>query len=687
MTIAKLRPSFTFTEDRLAELRAVITEAFADGKVNWETLHEALGDYLEEDAASAEHFGLFWPGKREARRLAALPSKGTLRPATGEGIAENTTRNLFIEGDNLEVLKLLQKSYASRVKMIYIDPPYNTGNDFVYQDDFSEPLDGYLKTIGAADEQGQILTTNPKASGRYHSTWLSMMHPRLVLARGLLRDDGVIFVSIDDFEMQHLRLLMNEVFGEENFIAQIVWEKGRKNDAKLFSVGHEYMVVFARSLGTLRQLKTVWREPKPGAKEIWDFYLSLRQQYETDYAAMETQLSNWYKQLPIGHPSKALSRYKHIDKYGPWRDDNISWPGGGGPTYDVIHPVTKQPCVVPERGWIFSSPETMQKKIALGLVEFREDHTKPPFRKSHIRPVAEELDDLGDVPEGDDEDDDTGQGDAETLAMQVMPSVIYKQAQVSVKYLRKLLGGKIFDNPKDHEVLARIISYCTSAGGQDIVLDFFAGSGSTGEAVIASNRSDGGNRRFVLVQLPEPTPLKSPARKAGYKTIAEIGKERMRRVIGKMCQAPAQLSTLAEQVTSEDLGFKVYKLGRSNFKAWQDYEGDDPHALQTLFDSIETPLVEGWQQADLLAEVLLLEGFPLDSRVEQASDFAANTVQYVTSDAFGHHLYVCLDETIVAATVERLGSLRPEDIFVCLDTALTVEAKQRLINVCTLRVI
>jgi adenine-specific DNA-methyltransferase len=223
MSIEKLRPSFTFTEDRLKELAAVVPEAFADGKINWNTLQEALGEYLEDE--NQEHFGLTWPGKREARRLAAMPSKGTLITQPGQGVNEDTTRNVFIEGDNLEVLKLLQKSYAGRIKMIYIDPPYNTGNDFVYPDDYSEPLEAYLQRTGQVGEAGQILATNTRASGRYHSNWLSMMYPRLLLARQLLSDDGVIFVNIDDNEEHHLRILLNEIFGEENFRANISWQK------------------------------------------------------------------------------------------------------------------------------------------------------------------------------------------------------------------------------------------------------------------------------------------------------------------------------------------------------------------------------------------------------------------------------------------------------------------------------
>ena len=243
----KLRPTFTFTEDLLRQLQQVVPEAFADGKINWETLREALGEHLEDE--TQEHFGLTWPGKREARRLAALPPQGTLVPAPGEGVDEETTHDIFIEGENLEVLKLLQKSYAGRIKMIYIDPPYNTGNDYIYEDDYSEPLEAYLKRTGQMDEAGHKLTTNTRASGRFHSRWLSMMYPRLLLARQLLREDGVIFVSIDDNEVHHLRQVMNEVFGEENFVAclpTIMNLKGN-NDQYGFAGTHEYTIVFVNN--------------------------------------------------------------------------------------------------------------------------------------------------------------------------------------------------------------------------------------------------------------------------------------------------------------------------------------------------------------------------------------------------------------------------------------------------------
>ncbi len=394
--------------------------------------------------------------------------------------------NLIIHGDNLVALKALLPTYAGKVKCIYIDPPYNTGKEkWRYNDNVNSPM--------MQDWLGKVVDREDLSR---HDKWLCMMMPRLKLLRELLRDDGLLFISIDDHEVHHLKMLVDEIFGEENFIAQLVWEKGRKNDAKLFSVGHEYMLVYAYSLVTLRQLKTVWRESKPGAKEVWNEYLKLRELYGGDDRTIELELQQWYKSLDKKHPSKGLSRYKQIDKWGPWRDRDISWPGEGGPRYDVIHPSTKKPCKVPSTGWRFSTLESMQRQIDLGLVEFREDDTKPPFRKAHIRPISEELEEDESAPI----DEDEGLEETE-IGVQVMPSVIYKQSQVAVKYLRKLLGKKAFDNPKDHEVLARLIRYCTSS--DDIILDSFGGSGTTAHAVLALNNEDGGNRKFILVEMED----------------------------------------------------------------------------------------------------------------------------------------------------------------------------------------
>jgi adenine-specific DNA-methyltransferase len=384
------------------------------------------------------------------------------------GNLDEATDGFLVQGENYGALRTLERSHVGKAKMIYLDPPYNTGSDeFLYKDNYR------------------------------HGTWLSLMDERLRLGRIMLANDGVMLVSIDEHEVYNLRTLMNEILGEQNVIAELVWEKGRKNDAKLFSVGHEYMVVYARSLATLREAGVVWREPKPGAKEIWDEYTRLRKNHGENDEAIEEELRAWYQNLPKRHPSKALSRFKHVDKYGPWRDRDISWPGGGGPRYEVIHPVTKQPCKVPERGWGLATPEAMQEQIRSGLVVFREDHSEPPIRKAHLKPIPEELAEDGGQLNGGEEDDEAEVG------MQVMPSVIRKQSQVAVKYLRNLMGAKVFNNPKDHEVLANLIRYITSSQDRDIILDYFAGSGTTAHAVISLNREDGGNRKFTLVEMGE----------------------------------------------------------------------------------------------------------------------------------------------------------------------------------------
>lgn len=341
MTITKLRPTFTFDQERLDALAAIAPEAFADGKVNWEALREALGDRVEDEGRDTEHFGLFWPGKRNARRLASTPSAGTLRPAPGEGVNEATTRHLFIEGDNLEVLKLLQKSYAGRVKMIYIDPPYNTGNDFIYSDNFTQPLDEYLRASGQADEIGRMLVTNTQAGGRYHSNWLNMMYPRLRLARNLLRDDGVIFVSIDDNEVQSLRVLLSEVFGEENFVASLIWQKmdsPSRNDAnRAVSAYHDYILVYAKDRDSAR----LAQKAKP---EILAAY-------------------------PMTLPDGRLARRRQLRKNGKGarREDHPTmWYPLTAPDGTIVYPIAPEGW---EGRWVLSE-ETWADRYKAGLAEW-----------------------------------------------------------------------------------------------------------------------------------------------------------------------------------------------------------------------------------------------------------------------------------------------------------------------------
>ena len=440
---------------------------------------------------------LQFKGKTFVQNHHLLVEYHALEPAPAQSLTERVSLrdNLIIHGDNLKALKALIPLYAGKVQCIYIDPPYNTGNEgWVYNDNVNSPM--------LQDWLGKVVDSDDLTR---HDKWLCMMMPRLKLLRELLADDGVMLISIDDHEAHHLRSLMDEIFFEDNFIAQLVWEKGRKNDAKFFSVGHEYMLVYAKSLSRLKEQGAVWREPKPGALDLWEKYCELRGTSGDDYAGIESELSDWFKALPAKHPAKKLSRYRHIDQWGPWRDRDISWPGGGGPRYDVIHPVTKKPCKVPERGWGFATSTAMKRQIDLGLAVFRADDTEPPFRKAHLRPISDEL---ADEEEFEDETADT----ENDVGMQVMPSVIYKQSQVTIKYFRQLMGSLKFENPKDHEILARIIRYVTGGDKEAVILDSFAGSGTTAHAVLALNAQDRGNRRFILIECEDYASTKTAER-------------------------------------------------------------------------------------------------------------------------------------------------------------------------------
>ena len=631
--------------ENLAKLRALFPEVFTEGKegsaINVDVLKGLVGAVVTD---AEEKYGLNWYGKRRARQLALSPSTGTLRPCTEDSMDWDSTQNLMIEGDNLEVLKLLQKSYAGKVKLIYIDPPYNTGKDFVYPDNFQDNIRNYLELTGQI-EGGAKISSNTEASGRLHTDWLSMIYPRIQLSRGMLSSDGVILISIDEHEVTNLRRVMDEAFGEENFLSCLTWEKARKNDAKFFSNGHEYVLVYAKSQAELRACQNLWREEKPGAREIWAQYVQLRAKHGDSDRAIEQDLQAWYAALPKGHPSKKWSRYKRVDSHGPWRDDNISWPGGGGPTYDVPHPRTGQPCKVPERGWIFSTMAEMQRRIDLGVVEFRDDHSEPPFRKSHIRPIRFEVEELV-ISEADD-DGENDPDDEEELATQVRGSYFYKQSQVSVKYLRGLLGKKVFGNPKDVEEIARLVRYTTSDDPTALVLDYFAGSGTTGEAVMRLNAEDGGTRRYILVQLPEPLDPASKDQKAAAnfcdeiakpRNIAEITRERLRRA--------AQRIAAEKVVGSFDRGFRTFRLDTSNIRAWSPNREDLDRSLLDHLDHVDA----GRTEDDVLYELLLKLGLDLCVPIETKA-IAGKAVHSVG----GGVLVACLESSITVTDAEPLA--------------------------------
>jgi adenine-specific DNA-methyltransferase len=583
--------SADLTAEQIGHLRTLFPAAFREGSVDLEVLRQLLGGAVDE---REERYGLNWHGKRAARQLALTPSAGTLRPAPGESVEWEATRNLIIEGENLEVLKLLQKPYAGKVKLIYIDPPYNTGKDFIYPDNFRDSIRHYLKLTGQTGEDGQKFTTNPESSGRFHTDWLNMMYPRLFLARNLLRQDGAIFVSIDDHEVAHLRLLMDEIFGPENFVATVVWEGAFKNDAAQIGTSHEYVVVFARSIACLPR---GWKLKKSGLAPILQAAERLRSEHGDDFAAASAGLASWFRANKAS-ASFSNRRFHLIDQNGVYKEDDPTAPGGR--RFDLVSPVTGKVIPLREgRGWAFTQGEF--ERLALeGRISFLAGGNIMVRRYLH---------------------------ETDSVTPQ---SVIYQPARSASERLRGLLGTQAFEFPKDEGVAATFVEMASSSA--DLVLDFFAGSGTMGHAVMAQNAADGGSRRYILVQLPEPTGRED------YSTIAEICRERVRRA--------------AERVRAEnplfhgDLGFRAFRLDLSNIREWDPQPEDVAGAVQGAIEHLRV----GRSEDDILYELLLKLGLDLALPLERRM-IAGKTVH----SAGAGTLFACLAPAIAREEVEALA--------------------------------
>ncbi len=613
------------------KLKAVFPQCFAEGKLDIDKLLSLCGEYIDNDF---EKYKFEWHGKTESLRLAQKRSTGTLRPCPEESVNFDDTQNLYIEGDNLEVLKLLQTSYYRKVKMIYIDPPYNTGNDFVYEDDFADPMARYKEVTQ------QTTKSNPETMGRYHTNWLNMMYPRLRLAANLLRDDGVIFISIDDAELYNLKKLCDEVLGEENYVATLVYDKNRKNDAKYFSVGHEYMLVYFKSAATINELGLIFRANKEGIDEVKKEFDRLRKLYNDDWDKVNEGLKALYASWDKEDERKPLARFTKVDEHGPYRDDgNISWPGGGGPKYPVIHPVTGKPCKVPDAGWRFPNPERMQEEINNGRVVFGADETTLP----RIRRNLFESD------------------------KQVMRSVTFSYAQTATLEFIKIFDNvRVFENPKSVDDLKKLVEYVTSKDDNEIILDFFSGSATTAHAVMQLNAEDGGNRKFICVQLPEVCDEKSEAYKAGYKNICEIGKERIRRAGAKILaeaeEANRQVNLGEEEKPLPDVGFKVFKLDTSNIKLWDGTpvsEEDYQIVLDRMNDMIDS-IKDDRTDMDVVYEIMLKMGVPLTYPVLPIE------IDGVKAYSVGEDglMMICLDAGITTETIEQLADYAPAKIII-----------------------
>lgn len=638
------RTSTDLTVDLITRLQEIFPECVTEGKIDFDKLRATLG---EEVDSRPERYSFSWAGKRNAIRLLQTPSRATLMPAEKESVKFDETGNLFIEGDNLEVLKLLYKSYFGQVKMIYIDPPYNTGNDFIYPDNFADPLDTYLKLTDQKDSDGNLLTSNPETSGRYHSTWLSMMYPRMFLARQLLSEDGVLFVSIDDREIFHLRVLLNEIFGEENYLSTFVWinEGNIDNQSKIKS-NHEYILAYARNEKMVPPPPVI--DPNiPKESKLYRDYIE-NTIVKNGPANPVTDIT-----LPAGFPANfnegIIKPKKHF------------WPKLS--TTVQINDYKTQNKVVVSSGW--SSREIFEEFINNGF-----------------RPVL----------------DTKGQEStfyiSETGAICTKKRRIESQSHVltvlqgmgTVQAASKRLEefGIYFDYPKPVELMRYLVRI--GANKSSIIIDFFAGSCPVAEAILELNRNDGGNRRFIMIQLPEQIPDESGVKKSDFKTIADIGKERIRRVIDKMKKEDESQLNLKTCETPEDLGFKVFKLAESNYKPWTGVEEKEPDAYAKTMEMFTDPLVLGWKPENVIWEVAIKEGYGLSARIESVSGFKDNTVYCVTDSDKGQSFRICLDDTLKPATLKSLN-LKKDDLFICRDAALDDEAAANLALQCRLKTI
>ena len=584
--------SMNIEQTNLDKLRAVFPECVSEGKLDIDKLLSLCGEYIDNDF---EKYKFEWKGKADCLRLAQKRSTGTLRPCPEESVDWDTTQNLYIEGDNLEVLKLLQTAYYRKVKMIYIDPPYNTGNDFVYADDFADPMARYKEVTQ------QTTKSNPETMGRYHTNWLNMMYPRLRLAANLLRDDGVIFISIDDVEIDNLKKLCNEVFGEENFVAQFIWQSRQNKDNRNItgvSIDHEYVVCYTKQFG-----HRVFRG--------------------TD---------------------RKTEQYKNPDNdpRGPWTSANMVGlaTADARPNlhYDLINPADGRNYGCPEKGWRYDR-NTMNRLIQEGRIIWPDNPEGRPRKKSFLNELSDNLPGFSSIF-------NTG---------------IY--TNTATKEIGGLFNRYLFDFPKPVEIIKQLISQVSNA--DDIILDFFSGSATTAHAVMQLNAEDGGNRRFILVQLPELCDEKSEAYKAGYKNICEIGKERIRRAGKKILEEHAQV-TMEGDKQSLDVGFRVFKLDTSNLKTWDATPIEDEQ-LDLLYQRMNTMIHRVKPERtdlDMIYEIMLKLGVPLTYTV---TPFSINnkTIYGVGDDCL---LLVCLAENVQPEDVEQMTEYAPAKIIISRDS-------------------
>lgn len=610
-------------QDNVIKLKEIFPEIVTEDKIDFDKLKLILGNNIDENP---EKYNFTWPGKTQAIKESQKTSSGTLRPCKEESKNWDSTENLYIEGDNLEVLKLLQKSYYGKIKLIYIDPPYNTGKDFIYSDNYKDNLENYLKLTGQIVEEGEResigikLSTNTEITGRYHSNWLNMMYPRLKLAKNLLSDDGIIFISIDDNEVDNLKKLCNEIFGEENFLSEIIVNGTPKNDPYIVSTAHEYCLVYTKNFNFAKDAGFGIKNPL--YKKIEEIY----HENENNLKNVEFELKKFYKDNNL--TKNNISNYKFADEQGVFRLGPIDDPQNSGPKDERINPKTNTPCIIPNRGWSCSK-ETWDEWIKKNLIFFPENNEKIPSKKTYINKNR----------------------------LDVMKAYFKMQTRKDTDALKRLFGTDmpLFSNPKPKELIKIFVENCNDS--EMLVLDFFSGSGTTAEAVIDLNKEDGGNRKFILVQIPEEISVKTSQSnklkkiaKTAIKflksiekqlTLCEIGKERIRRAGDKILEESDNKDL--------DIGFKVFKLDSSNLEKWDPDYNNLEQTLLTNKENIKPDRTE----LDLIYEIMLKYGIDLTLPIEKINN--------IYSIGYGA-LLICLDDNITKEIAEEIIKLKSDNI-------------------------
>lgn len=611
--------SHDLTEDKKQEFLRLFPEIRTEGgQIDFDKLKLALGETVD---AGKERYGMTWPGKAECFKTIQSPSMGTLLPVPKESIDFDTTENLIIEGDNLEVLKLLQKPYLGKVKMIYIDPPYNTGNDFIYPDNYSESLQTYLEYTHQTDAEGKKFGTNTEDSGRFHSRWLTMMYPRLYLARNLLCESGSIFISIDEKELNNLRSICNDIFGEECFVAIITVlcnPKGRSQD-KYFATNHEYVVVYSKN-------------PLPKG-----FFAIAKEEDQIEAEYTEEDDGGKYRLLELRNTHREFGRHNRRNLYYPFfvnldGDINLNQEDG----FEQVLPIWEDGF---EGCWTWEHAKA-ERDLALLVAQQVKGRWKI-YRKSYAN------------------------GADRMLKTILFDKSFYTER--GQKEFNQLFGtkAKLFQSPKSPYLLAQLLQ--TSTEDSDLILDFFAGSGTAAHAVIAQNATDGGKRNYIIVQLPEPLDPEDSNQKASVeycdklgrpRNIAELTKERVRRAAAKLNNAEdGQLPLYGKQ----DRGFRVFKLAESNFKGWNAQVPQEAQALEKQLELHIEHIREGRTSQDILYEILLKSGFPLTTPVETLT-LEGKSVYSVA----GGGMLICLEKELTLEAIRAMSEKNPQRV-VCLD--------------------